>query len=378
MREGIDVSAMKVVHPDLPKYLHLKEILRARITSGEWQNGAKLPAIHRLVGQYGVSTTTVVKALAELRRDEWVRGEQGKGVFVIKDDLASEVGIVIGFGTLEAASDFPRLLYHSLADLLEADGWHPRIHFVPPGQMGRAARTGFDRLVADLDQRRLRGLIVLGVTFSEELNAAVARNRCPVVYIGYRGGTGPHYRVVTDCAQITRVAIEHLYDQGARRIAVISAGEPPEHIDPVRRACRSAADSLGIPDVAIISVWPVSEGLGFRAMKRLLSGERHPHGVFIADDIMARGAADALVEMAVDVPGDLRLAVLVNKGSDVKYPVAVSRVELDAADVARAALDIIEGLIEGRQIPMQGISIKGHLVGVSHACPPGRATTERA
>ncbi|WP_279433043.1 GntR family transcriptional regulator [Actinomadura bangladeshensis] len=56
--------------------------LRARIMAGELAPGTQLPSTAHLVGEFGVSNTTVQKALAVLKGEGYLTSRQGKGVFV--------------------------------------------------------------------------------------------------------------------------------------------------------------------------------------------------------------------------------------------------------------------------------------------------------
>jgi GntR family transcriptional regulator len=56
--------------------------LRARIISGEYRPGAKLPSLHDLITEFDVSTISIRRALKELSSEGLIYGEQGRGMFV--------------------------------------------------------------------------------------------------------------------------------------------------------------------------------------------------------------------------------------------------------------------------------------------------------
>jgi len=65
-----------------PKYAQVVTEIKRRIEHGQYAPGSLLPSEHQLVGEFGVSRPTVVRALATLRQDGWIETEQGKGSFV--------------------------------------------------------------------------------------------------------------------------------------------------------------------------------------------------------------------------------------------------------------------------------------------------------
>ncbi|WP_396921508.1 FadR/GntR family transcriptional regulator [Mycolicibacterium sp.] len=69
--------------------------LAARITAGEWEIGAKLPAESALAGELGVGRSTVREAIKELRGRGLVEARQGSGVFVTALERSEEWDAVL-------------------------------------------------------------------------------------------------------------------------------------------------------------------------------------------------------------------------------------------------------------------------------------------
>jgi GntR family transcriptional regulator, histidine utilization repressor len=65
-----------------PRYLKVKEHIRARIASGEFGPGARVPSENELVSRFGLSRMTVNRALRELAADGWLKRRPGVGSFV--------------------------------------------------------------------------------------------------------------------------------------------------------------------------------------------------------------------------------------------------------------------------------------------------------
>jgi DNA-binding GntR family transcriptional regulator len=65
-----------------PPYIRVAGALREPIDSGEWLPGEALPGARVLAQEYGVSHTTVTKALALLAEENKVTVTRGWGTFV--------------------------------------------------------------------------------------------------------------------------------------------------------------------------------------------------------------------------------------------------------------------------------------------------------
>lgn len=63
----------------------IMEQLQARIRSGEWKPGERLPTMQQLASQYGLSRTAVREALRLLESRRIVSIEHGRGMFVSND-----------------------------------------------------------------------------------------------------------------------------------------------------------------------------------------------------------------------------------------------------------------------------------------------------
>jgi GntR family transcriptional regulator len=80
-----------------PLYLQIREVLRQRITSGEYQIGARLPSERELAQTYDVSRMTARLALQLLSQDGLIHSRVGKGTFVSQPKINQELSMLIGF-----------------------------------------------------------------------------------------------------------------------------------------------------------------------------------------------------------------------------------------------------------------------------------------
>jgi GntR family transcriptional regulator len=75
----------------LPLYHQLREFLREKIEGGEWEPGHQLPGEGDLQSEFGVSRATVRQALQLLENDGLIERIQGKGTYVGRPKIASDL-----------------------------------------------------------------------------------------------------------------------------------------------------------------------------------------------------------------------------------------------------------------------------------------------
>ncbi|MFZ4665014.1 MAG: GntR family transcriptional regulator [Prochlorotrichaceae cyanobacterium] len=69
----------------LPLHLVISEVLRDRITQGQYRLGEQIPSEHQLMAEFGASRTTIRRSLRNLVSQGLVMAYQGKGVFVTQE-----------------------------------------------------------------------------------------------------------------------------------------------------------------------------------------------------------------------------------------------------------------------------------------------------
>lgn len=81
----------------VPRYLMLAEDLRARVESGVFKPGDRLPSEAQLCADNAVSRGTVVRAIEQLVADGIVHRRQGAGSFVARPSLHRRAGKLLSF-----------------------------------------------------------------------------------------------------------------------------------------------------------------------------------------------------------------------------------------------------------------------------------------
>lgn len=77
-------------HAEKPIYQQIVDYAFAKILSGEWNPGERVPSVRELAGQMSVNTHTVLKAYEYLQLHEIITVKRGMGYF-LTDDARTKV-----------------------------------------------------------------------------------------------------------------------------------------------------------------------------------------------------------------------------------------------------------------------------------------------
>jgi GntR family transcriptional regulator len=99
---GAPPLPLLVFHQSVPLHYQIQRLLRARIESGDWAAGERIPTEMALVERFRVSRATLREALRALERDGFIARHRRRGTFV-RPAAASRRGtitnLVLGYQT---------------------------------------------------------------------------------------------------------------------------------------------------------------------------------------------------------------------------------------------------------------------------------------
>jgi GntR family transcriptional regulator, histidine utilization repressor len=87
----LETHTRKIDDTPLPLYQKLKNLIIARIRSGEWEVGQQIPSETDFVEQYSISRMTANRALRELTAGGYLVRVQGVGTFVARPKPAADI-----------------------------------------------------------------------------------------------------------------------------------------------------------------------------------------------------------------------------------------------------------------------------------------------
>ena len=224
-------------------------------------------------------------------------------------------------------------------------------------------RRGIDQLLA----RRVDALILASSEKDADNLRHLERQSTPYILIDRRPPGLKTNFIGVDDEEIGILATEHLIDMGCRLIAHISGPAISTTLGRLRgyqRALDRHGLSIGSEYVVIRDHGDEeSDRTGYEAMKKLLTLERPPDGVFCCNDPTAMGAMEAAMEQGIRIPQDL---AVVGAGS-VRYSkflrMPLTTIDQQCEDMGDRAGKLALRLIESKAAPkVQTILLKPSLV----------------
>jgi LacI family transcriptional regulator len=164
-------------------------------------------------------------------------------------------------------------------------------------------------------------------------------------------GVSANYVGVND-EEVASLAVEHLVDQGCRRIAHIRGPEISTGAGRLLGYRRTLAKHrLKAPPEYVAAREPGDIG-GYDAMRRLLRQDPPPDGVFGFNDPVAAGAIKAILEAGLRVPQDVAVIGVGNVHYSDLLRVPLSTVDQSTLLIGRSAADLLLDSIEAKEPPV--------------------------
>jgi LacI family transcriptional regulator len=230
---------------------------------------------------------------------------------------------------------------------------------VARGVEDRARAAGYSIVLCNTDDDREREATYIEIALSEhasgvvlvpaaddsDLSRLVAR-RCPVVAVD-RSPKGVEVdRAVFDSEGGARRVVEALIAHGYTRIACISGPATVETAALRADGWRVAAKGVGAKRPGYLRHANYRVDGAYAAMTELLALPEPPDAVFVANNIMAVGALEALAEVGLEPPG-FGVGVLGDLPYDILSRAGAHVARLPARELGAAAADLLLARIAG-------------------------------
>lgn len=210
-----------------------------------------------------------------------------------------------------------------------------------------------------LTQRQVDGAIVFDTTIPSDLIAKLAWKRFPIITLDRYVEADFVFPVLVDNPKGTREVFQHLYRQGAQRLAFVSGAA--DSFDNAERRATFLEEAERHSLAVVCYEGNFTRPSGYQAAQEAIARGNLPDAVFCANDQMAIGFIEALKERGIRVPHDVAVVgfddiPIAQYMQPTLSTVRVSRVGWGSAAVARL-IDFLENgtPLDTRRIPAEFI-----------------------
>lgn len=332
--------------------------------------GEKLPTVAQLCETLDVSPRTLNFTLRDLEVQGVVERRNGVGIFVadgVDSRVSSRVALACDAYQIIRSNHSPfwDLLIEQagrrVADRNEAFEMHlvgnPLGGDAPlPAPLTEAVRTGQIRAV-------------IGIGLSDSAAHWLEEHDVPVVSFAGAGRA----MVFPDSACFVRQGVAELIARGCRRIGLwrpvpdrtpLSPHMLQAALENFLNPAREEIERLGAqfhPELVQANLDLLRSGgqmpatgqeQGYTIALEVLQSDDRPHGILIADDIMATGAMSALRRLGLEPGRDIEVVTFANAGSPVLvgYEEQIAPFIFDPMDFARTLFHLLDSMLEGSEL----------------------------
>jgi LacI family transcriptional regulator len=236
-------------------------------------------------------------------------------------------------------------------------------NFLPILSDAHNQRNRFERYLEMMLDRRIEGLILLANWLFLDINliADLKKSSIPTVSIGSELRTDSVSSVIVDNELGGRLALEHLYALGHRRIAFIRGPKSLSDSLPRWKGARSFAQSNGfeLESRLIVELPDSSDAIssfevGYKLTEELIKRHRNFTAIMAFDDLAAFGVIRALSKAGIRVPEECSVIGFDDVAPAALYTPALTTVRQPMEGMGTMAVNIvvdgINALLEKREV----------------------------
>lgn len=323
--------------------------MKSAIVSEFYQIGDRVLSLSEFARRYGTSLKVPRMAYAQLVSGGWLKARHGVGFIAASPDVRVWKGRVLyvqygmGFSQSVLSVNMQRMLVEAGYRVISV-------------ALSDASRQSLESLEAALEDKFD---IVFAICPRAEFEALLEKSGMP--YVVTHGGfvapekPGPNCRgVIVDGGTVLRDMVAAVRKAGVRTAACVDACGRSVY-DCIAEALKGVGIDVEQWRTPIVTSFPDGQADGFRRgaeryfAERLNSGASLPELLVFIDDYIAEGALYAMARAGVEVPNDVKVITLYNKGFGLTCPLDFTRMEVDFEATARAYTAFLIACIAGRR-----------------------------
>ena len=295
------------------KHRKLFETLKANILANAYGAGHAFPSEAQLFRTYGVSRTTIRKALDDLRHEGLIRSQRGRGTFVTRKGASRKIGLIVP--SIRGSEFYPELV-SALSKVIRESGYtllFADFSAGDPAKLAGEVKAFAEKLV----EENVAGVIYQPLEFltdapewSRKVLGVFDAAAVPVVLMVSDIDFSPS-RSAYDVVAVNNVAAgrrlaDHLVAAGARKVDfVIRPHYGPCYADRLEGVLNASRQAKGRAAFKVRVFLAEPDDLA--ALRRHLKRGR-PDAFVCGCDALAGRFRRTLEKAGLSVPGDVMLA----------------------------------------------------------------------
>lgn len=274
--------------------------------------------------------------------------------------LASGVSNTLGFVMRQSSEQvftdaFLVQVVMGVEQVAAQNGFHVLLKPLEPD-----SKVGYTRLIYE---NLVDGIILSGPREDDAEIMSLHEQGVPVVLQGQLPGTSIPF-VDINAVEGARTVVDHILSLGHKRVAIITNASL--HYTSARQRCDGYCQSLtqaGIPlDRALIKEGNYTPDSGYQAMQELLQQAPDISAVFVASDVVAMGAIQAIKQAGLRIPQDIALAGFDDIPLARYFDPPLTTISLPAFGLGWAAGERLIHLIQGEPLEQQELFLDSKLI----------------
>jgi len=205
----------------------------------------------------------------------------------------------------------------------------------------------------------LDGVIVFDPVLGDPVPAGLRDRSTPMVVVGRDpNGDFDDPCVDNDAPAATRLALDHVWDAGARRPALATFPLMDAFVADSERTYRAWCAERSIEPIVWVprSSWEQAPRDGLVE----LLGSARPDAIIALEDVLGTESAAAALELGIEIPAALKVVAFSDRESFPGLP--LTSLQLDPSTTARAAVGMLIDLIELGELEERSLDIPVRLV----------------
>lgn len=306
------------------------------------QLGVSISTVSRAISGKGrIGDVTRKKVLDYIEENGYQPGGSAK---TLAQTRSGNIAIVVPDGRAMAELPFLGMCMYGANETAQARGYDMFMVTVDEQDVGRLKHL--------LDSRKVDG-VILGNTRRDDMYARLLQSyNCPFVTIGSLNDDTA-VQVDHDNMGACRDLTALLLSRGMRRIAYMGQAGSRLYVNEERyRGYVQAYRDAGLEvDPAIIYLDNMSEVIVSNNTDELV--QRRVDCILCQDDNICIGVLQELYNQKIRIPNEIRVAACYNSRILEHYPVKVTSLKFDNAEIGRTACDILLDMLEGKSVPQK-------------------------